>query len=436
MSLKTIEERMHDFQPTPSQSFYRRMDRAQWTPSAAVHRRMYAGAGIAIVVFVFLLVFTPQGRALAQQIIGFFATTTEKYFPPSFEPTRTPVPTHSIPISLVIVEPIPAVNMDLCGEMIAPLSSTFPCQLINAEAEAGFEIRSFPADRLKVIFDFLYVDRNLPEVLLSFHADGVFYQINQGLGEFPSSCPEPWCGVAEDAVQAVKVGPYPAEYAAGHWVSQPNSPNAGKWWYSEDPYYRLRWKEGSRWFEISVEQAPKEGMKEKLIDFAENLVSISNGIDTLAGFDTPPVEQQAGYNILEPGLLPKEFQFCGASYHHDDQALSQGYTPYLADFVTVRYCLIKDRRSVADLYIYEMPISIPAELEWMFYALTSRHQEPTTAEEVRIDDLTGKILSNELAQALIWTKEGLKLMMTFTRSSAFGGRLDHTDLTAIAESMK
>jgi hypothetical protein len=391
-------------------------------------------AGILLLALIGLLfIATPQGRALARQILGYFQTTTEKYFPPSFKPARTPVPTASIPAGLVAVAPVPAVNKALCGETISPLSSSFRCQLINAQNEVRFEILSFPADRLKTKFSYLHVDRELPEILLVFYADGVYYRIEQGLGDFPSDCAEPWCGVAEDAVQAVHVGSYPAEYAAGGWVSPQNS---GKWWYSNVPQYRLRWKEGGRWFEIAVDLAPQDGMKEKMIGLAENLVSISQGIEKLAGYDTPPVEQQAGYDILEPGLLPKDFQFCGVNYSHDDQALSQGFAPYLADLVTVDYCLIVGRRGVAFLHFDQMPISIPADLKWKFFNVTSLHQEVTAVKDVQIGGIPGQFLANELGQALIWTKEDLNLMITFTQSSAYGGRLDQTDLIAIAVSMR
>jgi hypothetical protein len=439
LAYSPLEQGLHDLYAShPAADFIDRLDQelASRIPSTRrVHQGLFprirpAFAAILVVVLAALFfVVTPQGRAIARQILGFFTTTTQKYFPPSFEPTRTPAPTHGIPAGLVPV-PIPtAVNKSLCGETVSLVSSTFPCQLRNAQSEAGFELKTFSADRLKAQFEFLIVSPEArPVVQLVFRDGDALYVIGQGLGDFPSGCDSPWCTVPDDAVQEVRVGPHPGEYVAGNWVS---SMNAGMWWYPDQPVHQLAWRESGRWFLIVAILPPQDGIMEKLIDLAENLVTISRGIEKLAGADTPTLEQQAGFNILEPTLVPKDFRIFGATLYQNDDALYAGYALDVTDMVTIEYVLFEKGTMAAELKFYEMPASIPADLLWKF-----DRKETTTVEEVRVGGMPGQFLANANGQALVWTRGDLKLMITFTWTVAYGGRLDSRQLTAIAESMR
>jgi hypothetical protein len=419
-----IDRLWKDLQSRPSTTPVRR---AAAPPAGRWLRPALAGILLFTLIGLFFAA-TPQGRALARQIIHFFQTTTEKYFPPSFEPAPTPVPAYGIPAGLVPVPLATAVDKPMCGETISLVSSTFPCLLMNAQADAGFELKTFPSSRLNVQFSMLGMEPGTHAVSIAFRGEDAWYIITQGMGIFPTPCEKPWCAVPQDAVQETSVGPYPAEYVAGNWVSQIN---AGMWWYSNQPLYQLAWMEGRRWFLIQTILPTGGGEKEFLIDLAENLVAISQGIENLAGADTPTVEQQAGFDVLEPAWIPKDFRMIGAGFYQNDDALVEGYALDVTDMVTITYGLYTQGRFAAYLTFYEMPAAIPADLLWEF-----DQSEPTTAEEVRIAGMPGQFLANAKGQALVWTGGNLKLMMTFSWIPAYGGRIAKSDLIAVAGSLR
>ena len=367
---------------------------------------------LVLLLVVGFLVATPQGRALAQEVLGYFKTTKEEH--PT--PTPTPEPSYMISAKEATVQPTPAVDPNLCGPTVSLVSSTFPCQLINAEAEMGFELKTFPADRIQLSFHWLFVFPDPKEVDIGFMSgngatsEWAFYIIAQGMGDFPANVYDSPV-VPEEAVQQVLVGDHPAEYYSG-----------GHGGLYDDI---LRWKESGRWFEI-YRFGPQEGMKETLIQLAENLVTASQGIEKLAGADTPTVAQRSGFDLMEPTVMPDIFQFCGAHYIG-----LEGPGPY---FVILQYCLWQSGMWKADLTIFESPVSYPVSFPEPSLVDSNWHKRPT--ENVQIGNVIGLYLVNDREQALIWTEGDLRLMIVFTWTPSYGGRLGKEDLIAIAESMK
>lgn len=424
-----IERIFSAMQPEPGQRFYRRMTNAPWQKIRNQNLRLrYAFAVILpVVLFGAFLVATPQGRALAQQILGFFRTTTLKYLPPP-TPTNTPVPTYALSAGMVIVQSTPAVNTTLCGSTVSPISSTFPCQLINAEAEVGFAIKTFPADRIHLTFKVLVVVPELPQAVAIHFTDGpAFYTLSEGIGDFPSDAY--WNpGVPENAVQQVQVAGHPAEFVAGGWNVTT--------WDPDYPAYWLRWKEDNRWFDIQIwnsdEENPKTGVKEEIIGLAENLVTPSQGVEGLAGADTPTVSQRAGFKIVEPKILPDIFQLCSADYVEWTETM-------LPRYVDIHYCWLETAttvKSLGSLDIVEAPVSEPGELRWVFNTMYTGYAESNSSEDVQVGGSVGQYISNEKGQALIWTTGDLKFMVANFWTPSEGGRLGKAYLFAIAESMK
>jgi hypothetical protein len=386
-----------------------------------------------LLLVVGFLVATPQGRALAQQVLGYFKTTKEKYPPRSTPaPTYTPEPTYVISGGAVTVQATPAVDPNQCGPTVSPVSSTFPCQLINAEAEAGFEIKTFPADRVQLKFDLLVVlpDRRIVSIGFSgvdTNPDSamdiaIIYAIAQGVGDFPAD--DYWSPVVpENTVQQVQVGIYPAEY---YFVD-----------YTSMVIAELRWMESGRWFDIYYQGVSEEGIQGKIIGLAANLVTASQGVEKLAGADTPTVAQRAGFDLMEPTTLPKGFQLCSADYVGLESDLEQ----MLPQYVSIQYCLWEEGTSRGGaapgvLQIIESPVAGRGQLRWVFDRLVDGHEAPTMSEDVQVNGVTGQYLANEMGQALIWTEGDLRLMIVFTWTSSYGGRLGKEDLITIAESMK
>lgn len=424
-SLDWIEKELTRIHPLPGARFKRRMASAPWTRAGLRSPRLQIllATALAIVLFVVFIFATPQGRAIARELFGLFPTTTQKYYVLSLTETPTARPTYVITTGLATVQPATAANPDECGPTVSPASSTFVCQLMNAEAALGFEIQSFPADRIDLEFDFLLVDPDAHLVNITFKSELAFYSLTQGLGAFPASI-EPWGLVPDDAIRQVHVGGHPAEYVSGGFV--PIDGSGAITWDPSNPTYRLRWKAGDRWFEISRFLGyPDDRMVENLIGLAEHLVSVSQGAHRLAGAGTPTVEQQAGFDIQEPAVLPEGFHFCGASYIGD----IPGSIP---NTVVLNYCYEEESRSTGFLNIYQTPLT--NERAGFFYEFAASPGNLVTLEDVAIGAGAGKYLVDDDGYTgLIWEHGSNQYLMTF---SGRGSRLGKDDLIAIAGSMK
>ena len=163
---------------------------------------------------------------------------------------------------------------------------------------------------MQVPFANLWVYPEQRSVRISFSG----YSLSQGIGDFPQDCPG--CSIYEDAIQTVQVGVYPAEYAAGSFVF---TEDGGMVWTPDSRKYSLRWKEGERWYALSIGETvssvepawsgltPTE-IQAKMIAIAENLVSLEQGTDLLSAANQPSIKDSAGFTIKEPGLLPEGFQ--------------------------------------------------------------------------------------------------------------------------------
>jgi hypothetical protein len=398
------------------------------TMNTTLFIRRAALAVLALTVAFSLLAFTPQGRTFAQQVLGYFATTTQKWYPAEPTPVVTPVPTYALPVGLFLAEPVPAVDRNLCGETVSPVSSSFPCQLLNAEADLGFSIKSFPADRVELEFQLLSVSPKSKAVYLAFKKGRAFYSIGQGLGEFPSSDSK-WATVPVDAIQQVLVGDYPAEYAAGGLIS---TDNRNYTWDANQAHYRLRWREGNQWFsivELRVGETAMDGAREGLITLAANLVGVSQGADKLAGSKTPTVEQAAGFDIREPTVLPDGFLICAASYYEIES---------LPKTSKVEYCNATDPVAATGFIgFYQRPQSVKDDLRWAFISQI-QDNGLLVDEEVWVNDNMGRYLVSQdgFSAALLWEEESFKYMITVRWKSDFGGRLNRQSLIAIAESLK
>lgn len=419
-----IEEQLSRIRPLPGPRFQRRMAAAPWARSGLRNPRLQVllAAALAVVLLVVFLFTTPQGRAIARELFGLFPTTTDKYYALSLTGTPTARPTYVITAGLAAVQPTPAANPDECGPTVSPASSTFVCQLMNAEAALGFEIQSFPADRIDLEFYFLNADLEAGFVNLTFRSELAFYSLAQGLGDFPAAI-EPWGLVPDDAIRQVRVGGRPGEYVSGGFV--PVEGSGGLSWDPSNPSHRLRWKAGDRWFEISRFLGyPDDRMAEHLVGLAETLVTLSQG-RKLAGADTPTVEQQAGFGIQEPALLPEGFHFCGASYVGD-------LPVNIPNTVVLNYCYQQDGRSAGFLNIYQTPAANGKAS--FFYEFAASPGNLVTVEDVIIGASTGKYLVDDDGYAgLLWEHEDSQFLMTF---NGLGGRLGKDDLIAIAVGMR
>jgi hypothetical protein len=296
-----------------------------------------AGACALFLALITLLLTTPQGRAWAQAVIHFFTPASSTTFPLTTQevemalpPQQTAAPTFSIQL----VPLAPDVYMDPIYRtpMITPLAlpgcgsaeaaQSYACQVANAEAMAGFKAKQLPGDTIDWYFraatgfkDQPYTGVDLIYQAVSFLGTSADLTVRQGIGDFPSD--DKWEAVPADVIKQVQVGTFPAEYVQGDYF--PSSYYKVAAWSNDNINQRLRWREGERWFEIS-----EWGGYWLKVD-AESLVAMAESLTYAPGTyqrrlnpnyltTIKDAETVAGFNLLEPGLLPDQFTFTGARF--------------------------------------------------------------------------------------------------------------------------
>jgi hypothetical protein len=344
-------------------------------------------------------------------------------------PTQVPAATYTLEAELIPPQPT-FTALQNCGDVISPISSTFICQLQDAQAKLGFEVKSFPARYVQEQFRFMYVDLEYRVAQIWFSG----YSLYQGIGDFPKDCLG--CAVYEEAVQPVQVGAYQAEYAAGSFVFDEDG---GMTWDPEARNYRLRWKEGERWYALYGGESASSGLnaleiEEKMIQIAENLVGLAQGIENLSAGNQPSIKDSIGFTLKEPGMLPEGFR----------QVPYGGWSNLTTmPRVAMEYVYGRWKNS---LVFHQMLIPKDEQTLRREFALIYQHQSLVNGEwtdtgrdeEIRIHAQIGYYMEADApgCSALYWRDNEREYMLAYYWNPAFGGRLDKETLISIAESLK
>ncbi len=310
-------------QVTPGNRFYRRMKKAAWTPAGIARRRAFTVTGVTLALVAALLAFTPQGRALAQNLIHFFSRSTSDFMP---VPTPEPLVWVDLTPSVIPPTPTPRTVFAECGDFNNPTCSTQ--QIRDKVRFTVWELGTIPAgmyfagatggpDQVAVLYD---IGDTRAGVML----------VEEPWTEKSAT---PWKIGASAIVEPVQIGDITGEYVRGSWsgkLGEPDyfwDPNAGSQtlhWIKQDVF-------------ISMEGWGPAALVDKnaFIELAENLTinPISARSTPLPPTATPggiiwyqgnlynlslaQAAQQAGFPVAEPSRLPSALSFLGAAYQQD-----------------------------------------------------------------------------------------------------------------------
>ena len=282
--------------------------------------RIIIAAVVTSLTMVILLFATPQGQALAQKVIRFFSTTTEKSFVLPTDmvfpvpPTPTPQPTYILPLETAAVksEPTPAKPEDWsCSD--PDYQDDYWCLIGTVESQAGFDLKEFPYDPKGTRFLRVSFNPKTKEAVTEYRviSGGGYLILRQGLFDYiPSD--DPWSKVLIDAVDQVSVNGNYAEIASGTYVVYPYATEAV---WESGGQLSLVWREGSSWFvfEKFGDPYPIEWItKDEMVKLAESLVP-SRPIDAVAPVDpeylssVEEAQKLANFDILTPNVLPEGY---------------------------------------------------------------------------------------------------------------------------------
>lgn len=448
-AIETIERLLGSIQPEPGEGFERRMANAPWRgeaqaakPGLKLGLRLALAGALLTLTAAALLVFTPQGRALAQQVLGYFTPAQAQSFP------VTPyAPTSEAAYRLELVAalpaptptPLPPLGID-CDDL--SVFNTYPCQIARSETKVGFDAKELPVTPKGLAFKEAIANPVLQRLEINYIVPqgGGYLTLAQGLGEFPPA--GDWSAVPLEAIEEVLVNGQPAEYVEGYFAADAGANTV--YWHDDMGVARLRWKEGERWFSLEkygdpypIEYLDKNG----LIALAESLeyspLPAPAVLDPEYLTSIQDAEILAGFDIQEPALLPAGFAFQYAKF---DAA---------SDSILLFY---QDGRQSGNLIIWQTPLETAQT-----YHLTDTYP-PSAIEIVSIGNGFGLFVAGDFLpivpenqgtpmptpvwqaddphRGLHWENNGLQLSIDFYAAPDFGGRLEKEDLVAIAESMQ
>lgn len=425
------------------------------------HRlRVLAIATLALILTLGALT-TPWGLAFAQSLFRFFPVAPADSFPlpteqiqfygaePTIPPTFaaqlkpiTPTPIESeetaTPMPPIFAAPV----ISGCEDSATLL--TYRCQVSKAEAAVGFDLKEPPGDLEGLVFSHAGANPTLRFANLIYTAIGGGSQltISQVRGDMSAHT---WDEVPPSAaVENVKVGGNDGEYVRGIFVVKPGATSAT--WQADGPVRRLRWREGDVLFQIRLDGhvARVEWLeKDTMIALAESLVYKTNTTEGQLRADyltsVKDAEALAGFDLLEPMVLPEGFSFKYAEF----------------DAISQRVRLVYEAATgagTAGIVIFQTPITVAPNTDF------AEGLPPDAVETVQIGEATALYIAgaydvlpvptpgiptpapswnpDDPQRSLIWRTDGLLVEVYFFSSQWYGGRLEKADMIAIAESMK
>jgi hypothetical protein len=458
MSTKSIEEQLNNFEPSPSPRFYRRMSRAAWTPAAINRRRTYAVAWLVLALAAALLIFTPQGRAWAQEVLHFF-TRAESDTLPYTPPTVAWVDlTPSVPVPTMTPSALIAPFAVDCGDYQSPKCST---EQIRSKVDFKVsELGSIPAGLY-----FIGATGGPDRIFIKYEAEA-----HSGVLTIFES---PWMGSPEQTawpvgasavVETVQIGSVKGEYVKGSFMLIDGEASVN--WDPNLDIQTLHWVDKGVFFEMQVAGSAAQISRDAFATLARSLTTktvaaASTSMPVTATPETIDVssrfplsvsqaEEQAGFHVLEPSRLPAILlPPVGASYepeHHivlivypvdpvqigldTSEGLALSQQP-IGNNVDCELCgfVVGDLAAADAAY----PLKVVGDLA----AIEPVQIGDSDGEYVegmwegREGDTAMKWYAEPLVKILRWQANGMAFELT-----CWGGFIEKADLIAIAESMK
>lgn len=359
-----MEELLRTIRPEPGEAYLQRMMQAPWKSiefsgfkARGKKYRLVFGAVIVTLIAIFMLA-TPAGSVFADQILRFFTRAPKNALPAPTElistlaQTRTPEP--PLGLALVpadqVVKPLPSIAPTVMG---VPQQSA----LTEAELAAGFNLY----EPLRLPRDY-----NLIRVSYDETRQGVYMEyksLQAGTNEFfyifQGRNLEPFEIGASAKTETVQIGDYSAEIVRGSWFTPAGS--IEQIWVNTPETYFLRWQAADVYIEMGFlfneTFMPVYLTRDEILTLARELVRCpSTEIDTCDGSHVIPgrqptpteaddraayvnvaeVESLAGFDILEPGLIPEGLLFSHARFSPSGKFVWLDYGDFADDLIHFR----------------------------------------------------------------------------------------------------
>lgn len=422
-----IERLLMNIRPIPTEEFHKKMVQASWRKRSGItfksNHRMRTVL-VMIVVVIAILIATPQGRAWAQEVVGFFTrinADTAQLSEEGLQWMGELGDQYDLPLVPVFIPDVPLEMQTISGCETAQKAESYRCQVALAESELEFDLKELPEKPLDWDFKFLSFDFDSHMASLGYDLD--FSQtsysqlvLRQGTGDFSNFGNNPWEAVPADKIESVSIGEYKGEYVKGTF-SLRSGDDVLTW--SDNDEHRLVWREDTRWYLIefwpNLNLAHTMG-RDELIHLAESLIAspveTTEDLNPSRMLSISDVEKISGLDLKAPTLLPMDMDFSYAQYSSNDQKVQLVYGVN------------------EELMIQEWkgpPVNFEKPLG----------QYEFTCEAVNVSGEDAYYCAREAPSArsfLWWHQNGLNYQMDYEQLSQ--GKVDREKMVAIAESMQ
>ena len=286
-----------------------------------------------------LTVVTPQGRALAENIVHFFTRSSSNVLP-LLSPT---------PLSLVAVTPdVPAPTLTATpGQTLAFAGQcgdqSFPtCTFEQIRGMVSFPVKAISTDSrgLPFTLDFAGATGGPDQVWLVYRSKDKTQALFLIEGTLMQEGFQGNKIAADAVVESVQVGSAVGEYVKGTWGS--TLVDGSLPWDPNMPVQSLRWMDGNMYYEMDAFGNPDKpawwSIRQGFLELAAKLTSAiptptpGPYIDNLS---LSEAEALAGFHILAPDQLPRDYIFGHASYSPEAKTvcLEYGSTLSIAESV-------------------------------------------------------------------------------------------------------
>jgi len=324
-----------------------------------------------------------------------------------------------------------------------PANVDFKCQLSQVSAAASFTPLQLPSPPAG--FAFQGVDYRPGLTALIYGNGEQQLTILQATDKSHLRQADPiWSSAPTSIIQVVDVAGWPGEMIQG----LPVPPST---WNPEAAAARIRWENGNTWFQMIATGGIVPEQAQDLIALASQLTP-DESLAKLGRQPTPQppqdiaaaytdfteLEAAAGFDILEPAVLPDELNFSHARYLADPGIVMLFYGKFAADLMHSSGPVLRIHQREKYTDSLETPREYPTEaikpVDINGYPGILWTGSLHTTMPVVGQPTPSPTWVNDGSLSLIWQTDQMELSLNFS-PGRFGERLTTEDLLQIAESL-
>jgi len=413
----------------------------QRNPSTRAHAASFVAMAVVAISIIFLS--SPQGHATAQSLLRFFTRAGGDTLPlPSGVPTQaipptiTPAPTRLLPLvqAKTPPAPTPAATPLPEGSRRQPDGSIWAGSLAEIQPIVDFAIRALPSTPPGYdLTDVIYLpSRGLVQQIYKYHP----YQSGE-MFIFSQQTAPPDDVIGQSAtVEQIEIDGTPVEMVEGTWFTAAGG-DLQETWAADAPVHTFRWQQDG--FTFTLEFWVNETFSPAYLEPEDMQAMVEVAMGKRTAFPTYPqrlylqnlsleqAQEQAGYTLVAPALLPEGFIFSRAAYDPSMELVVLYFEPADAS----------RHNTGTSLLVFQTPqVSTPTV--WDGYP-------PEALETLEINGYEALLARGSMvndryeadaAQFLEWKTERLKITVRFYASDTSAPRLTREDMIAIAESVE